>query len=78
LAQSLYDLPPEELANVPSTPGFLEEALNNLKEDHGFLLKGDVFTRDVIDMWIEYKTENEINPVRLHPHPHEFFLYFDI
>jgi len=76
--KDIYDLPPEELAKIPSTPGFLEEVLSNLKEDHGFLLKGDVFTRDVIDMWIEYKTENEINPVRLCPHPHEFFLYFDI
>ena len=78
LDKDIYDLPPEELAKVPSTPGSLEEALENLKNDHEFLMKGDVFTQDVIDMWIEYKTENEINPVRLRPHPHEFFLYFDI
>ena len=78
LDKDIYDLPPEELAKVPSTPGSLEEALNNLKNDHEFLLKGDVFTKDVIDMWISYKIENEINPVRLRPHPHEFFLYFDI
>jgi glutamine synthetase len=78
LDKDIYDLPPEELAKVPSTPGSLEEALENLKNDHEFLLKGDVFTKDVIDMWINYKIENEINPVRLRPHPHEFFLYFDI
>jgi glutamine synthetase len=78
LDKDIYDLPPEELAKVPSTPGSLEEALAALEADHEFLMKGDVFTRDVIDMWIEYKTENEINPVRLRPHPHEFFLYYDI
>ncbi|MEE8430134.1 MAG: type I glutamate--ammonia ligase [Candidatus Desulfatibia sp.] len=78
LDKDIYDLPPEELAKVPSTPGSLEEALAALEADHDFLLKGDVFTQDVIDMWIEYKTENEINPVRLRPHPHEFFLYYDI
>ena len=78
LDKDIYDLPPEELAKVPSTPGSLEEALENLKNDHEYLLKGDVFTQDVIDMWISYKIENEINPVRLRPHPHEFFLYFDI
>ena len=68
----------EELANIPSAPGSLEEALAALKEDNAFLLKGDVFTQDVIDTWIEYKTENEVNPVKLRPHPHEFFLYYDI
>ena len=78
LDKNIYDLPPEELAEVESAPGSLEESLNALKEDHEFLLKGDVFTQDAIDMWIEYKTENEVNPVNLRPHPHEFFLYFDI
>jgi glutamine synthetase len=78
LDKNIYDLPPEELAKVPSAPGSLEEALNCLKADHEFLMKGDVFTQDVLDMWIEYKTANEIDPVRLRPHPHEFFLYFDI
>ena len=78
LDKNIYDLPPEELAEVESAPGSLEEALDALKEDHQFLLKGDVFTQDVIDMWIKYKTENEVNPVKLRPHPHEFFLYFDI
>jgi glutamine synthetase len=63
---------------VPSAPGSLEEALKCLKADHEFLMKGDVFTQDVLDMWADYKTENEIDPVRLRPHPHEFQLYFDI
>jgi len=78
LDKNIYNLPPEELAKVPSAPGSLEEALEALKADSEFLLKGDVFTQDAIDMWIEYKVENEINPVKLRPHPHEFFLYFDI
>jgi glutamine synthetase len=78
LDKNIYDLPPEELAKVPSAPGSLEEALKCLKEDHEFLTKGDVFTQDVFDMWIEYKTAAEIDAVRLRPHPHEFFLYFDI
>ena len=78
LDKDIYGLPPEELATIPSTPGSLEEAIAALKEDYGFLMKGDVFTKDVIDMWIDYKTENEINAVKLRPHPHEFFLYYDI
>jgi len=78
LDKDIYSLPPEELANVPSAPGSLDEALAALKADSEFLMKGDVFTKDVIDMWVEYKTDKEINPVRLRPHPHEFFLYFDI
>ena len=78
LDKNIYDLPPEELANIPSAPGSLDEALEALKEDHAFLLKGDVFTQDVIDRWIEYKIESEVNAIRLRPHPHEFFLYYDI
>ncbi|MEA1868332.1 MAG: type I glutamate--ammonia ligase [Thermodesulfobacteriota bacterium] len=78
LDKNIYNLPPEELANIPSAPGSLDEALAALKEDHEFLLKGGVFTQDVIDMWIDYKTENEVNTVKLRPHPYEFFLYFDI
>ena len=78
LDKNIYDLPPEELANIPSAPGSLTEALFALKNDHDFLLKGDVFTKDVIEKWIEYKIENEVNPVNLRPHPHEFFLYFDV
>jgi len=78
LDKDIYNLPPEELAEIPSAPGSLDEALEALNADQEFLLKGDVFTRDAIDMWIEYKTENEINDVKLRPHPHEFYLYYDI
>lgn len=77
LDKNIYDLPPEELAQVPRVPGSLEEALLALEKDHEFLLKGDVFTQDVIDTWISYKREHEVDPVRLRPHPHEFYLYFD-
>ena len=78
LDKDIYGLPPEELADIESTPGSLEDALEALKEDQAFLKKGDVFTQDALDMWTEYKTENEVNPVKLRPHPHEFFLYYDI
>ena len=76
--KNLYDLPPEEKAQVMSTPASLEQVLKELEADHEFLLRGDVFTRDVIDTWIHYKTEHELDPVRLRPHPYEFFLYYDI
>ncbi len=73
----IYDLSPEELAKIPSTPGSLLEALENLRKDHQFLLEGGVFSEDLIETWIEYKIDNEINPMRLRPHPYEFALYFD-
>ena len=76
--KDIYELPPEERASVPLTPGSLDEALEALEEDHEFLLKGDVFTKDVVEAWIDYKREAEVDPVRLRPHPHEFELYFDI
>ncbi len=78
LDKDIYSLPPEELAQVPSAPGSLDEALVALEEDCEFLLKGDVFTKDVIEKWVQYKTEKEVNAVKLRPHPHEFFLYYDI
>jgi glutamine synthetase len=78
LDKDIYDLSPEELAGVPSTPASLEEALNALQTDHEFLLKGDVFTEDVIETWIAYKRENEVDALRLRPHPYEFTLYYDI
>lgn len=78
LDKDIYELGPEELAGVPSVPGSLEDALTALEEDHDYLLKGDVFTQDAIDMWIEYKRKNEVDPMRLRPHPYEFALYFDI
>jgi len=78
LDKDIYDLPPEELANVPSLPGSLDEALNALENDHDFLLKGDVFSTSLIERWIRYKRENEITPLRLRPHPLEFAMYYDI
>jgi glutamine synthetase len=76
--KDLYDLPPEELALVPQVPGSLEESLAALEADHDFLTAGGVFTDDLIETWIEYKRANEIDPVRLRPHPWEFHLYYDI
>ncbi len=76
--RDLYDLPPEELAKVPQVPGSLNESLAALEADHEFLLKGDVFTPDVIDTWVTYKKEREIDQVQLRPHPWEFYLYYDI
>ncbi len=78
LDKDIYDLPPEELAKVPNTPGSLEESLKALEEDHEFLLKGEVFTSDVIETWIDYKRKKEADQIRLRPHPHEFYLYFDM
>ena len=78
LDKDIYGLSPEELKDVPKMPGSLEEALGELKRDHEYLLKGDVFTQDVIEAWIDTKVEKELNPVRLRPSPMEFALYFDI
>ncbi len=78
LDKNIYDLPPEELAKVPSVPGSLEEALDALESDCDFLFKGDVFTEDVVKTWIQYKRENEVDALRLRPHPYEFFLYYDV
>lgn len=78
LDKDIYALGPEELAGIPSVPGSLEDALKSLEKDHEFLLKGDVFTEDVIETWIEYKVEHEINPVKLRPVPYEFMLYYDV
>lgn len=76
--KDIYGLKPEELAGIPSVPSTLQEALDALKEDHAFLLKGDVFTKDVIDTWIDYKSKQESDAVRMRPHPYEFALYFDV
>ena len=78
LDKDIYALGPEELAGIPSVPGSLEDALKALKDDHEFLLKGDVFTEDVIETWIDYKMENEVNPMKLRPVPYEFMLYYDV
>lgn len=73
----IYDLSPEELAKIPSTPSSLEAALQALEDDHVFLTDNGVFTTDFIEKWIEYKLDNEVNPMRLRPHPYEFSLYYD-
>lgn len=77
LDRDIYSMTTEELAEWPKTPGSLEEALTSLDEDRAFLTKGDVFTNDLIDGWISYKTENEVEPLQLRPHPYEFRLYYD-
>ncbi len=74
--KNLYELPPEEAARIPQVPGSLAEALDALEHDHGFLLKGDVFSKDFLDMWIRHKRQ-EFDALRLRPHPYEFHLYYD-
>jgi len=78
LDKDIFELSPKEAAKVPSVPGSLDAALKALEKDHGFLTKGGVFTKDFIDLWIEYKMKKEVDPVRMRPHPHEFELYYDI
>ena len=78
LEKDIYELEAEEAAKVPTVPGSLDESLNALEKDCKFLLKGNVFTQDVIDVWLEYKRLREIDALRLRPHPYEFHLYFDI
>jgi len=78
LDKNIYDLAPEEAAQVPQTPGSLDAALDALEADHDFLLQGDVFSTDLIEAWISYKRENEVDAIRLRPHPYEFSLYYDI
>ncbi len=75
--KNLYELPPEEHAKIPQMPGSLDEALNHLEKDNAFLLKGDVFTDDFLEMWIMHKRK-ESDAIRLRPHPYEFFLYYDV
>jgi glutamine synthetase len=77
LDKDIYALSPEELRDIPKAPGSLEEAINNLKKNHAYLLKGDVFTKDVVDTWVEWKEDNELKPSRLRPTSLEFALYFD-
>jgi glutamine synthetase len=76
--KDLYELPPEEHAAVAQVPGSLEKVLDSLEADHEYLLDGGVFTPDLIETWVTWKRENEVDPIRLRPHPHEFELYFDI
>jgi glutamine synthetase len=76
--KDLYDLPPDELARVPQVPGSLDAVLDALETDNAFLKAGGVFTDDLIDTWISYKREAEVDALRLRPHPWEFHLYYDI
>jgi glutamine synthetase len=76
--KDLYDLPPEELAQVPQVPASLEDALDALEADQDFLKTGGVFTDDLIESWVTYKREAEVDALRLRPHPWEFHLYYDI
>ncbi len=78
MEKDLYDLEAREAARVPTMPGSLDDALRNLEKDHQFLLKGGVFTEDLIEAWIGYKRTREVDPLRLRPHPYEFFLYYDV
>jgi glutamine synthetase len=78
LDKDMYDLVPDELGNYPQVPRSLDEALDALKRDHDYLLRGDVFTEDVIDTWIWYKRENEVEALQQRPHPYEFALYYDV
>ena len=78
LDKNLYDLPPQERAKVPSTPGSLDQALDALEADHAFLVKGDVFTTEVIETYLDYKRAHEIDEIRMRPHPYEFILYYDV
>jgi glutamine synthetase len=78
LDKDIYSLSPEELKDVPRMPSSLEQSLDALERDHEYLLKGDVFTRDLIEMWLDYKREQEVQAMRLRPTPYEFFLYYDI
>jgi glutamine synthetase len=77
LDKNIYDLPPSELSKISKAPGTLDEALAALENDHDFLLRGDVFTEDVVKTWIQYKTEREVLALAQRPHPYEFFLYYD-
>lgn len=76
--KNLYELEPEELTNIPTAPASLEAALRALEADHQYLLAGDVFTPDVIHYWIRYKMDNEVDAIRVRPHPFEFCMYFDL
>jgi glutamine synthetase len=76
--KDLYELPPEEAKLIPQVPGNLEDVLKALEADHDYLLQGDVFTKDLIENWIDYKREKEIKPLALRPHPYEFELYYGV
>ena len=76
--KDIYALSPEELKDIPHMPGSLEDALDALEKDHEFLLRGDVFTKDAIHEWLDYKRTKELDQIRQRPHPWEFMLYYDL
>jgi glutamine synthetase len=76
--KDLYELPPDEHAEIAQVPASLPEVLNALEDDNAYLQEGGVFTEDLLETWIDWKRTNEVDPIRLRPHPHEFELYFDI
>jgi len=78
LDKDIYELDPEELSSIPSMPGSLEDALDALQRDYEFLLKGDVFTQELLRTYVDYKRSKEVDAIRLRPHPYEFALYYDI
>jgi glutamine synthetase len=77
LDRDIYEMNDEELSHYPKTPGSLEEAIQALEKDHKFLLAGGVFTKDLIEAWIEWKRTKELKPMEMRPHPYEFHLYYD-
>jgi len=79
LDRDIYHMTRDEMTaqGIRTTPGSLAEAIDALEKDHAFLTQGDVFTNDLIETWIGYKRENELDPIRLRPHPYEFYLYYD-
>jgi glutamine synthetase len=79
LDRDIYEMTREEMQHegIRTTPGSLQEAIDALHADHAFLTKGDVFTEDLITTWVEYKRAKELDPMRLRPHPYEFYLYYD-
>ena len=77
LDEDIYDMSAEELAKYKHTPGSLAEAIGALEKDHKFLTAGDVFTNDLVEMWVKWKREEELGPMALRPHPYEFHLYYD-
>jgi len=76
--KDLYELPPDEALSIPQVPGSLDKVLDTLEADHDYLVDGEVFTPDLIETWLDYKRTNELDPIRLRPHPHEFELYYDV
>jgi glutamine synthetase len=76
--KDLYELEGDEAKSIPQVPGSLDAVLDNLERDNEFLTRGGVFTKDLIDTWIDFKRKQEVDYVRMRPHPAEFELYYDL